>query len=257
MHPRPTRSFPWRGPAALRPGAWLALAPAALLLALLAGAPPPAHCAQQAVTPAQWKAFLKAEQGGDLATMKALLDAHPGLARYNRSWSQWTALHFAVADSRADMVALLLAHGADPNARDNHSATPLHMTARRATMRGAAQVAARVRMVRLLLAAGARLDARDEVGATPLHWAAQWGDVPIARALLAAGADVNAVATGGGWTPLLGAASEGRLEMVKLLLAHGANPDARDRAGRTALIWAHQKGRADIEAVLKAAGARI
>ncbi len=52
---------------------------------------------------------------------------------------------------------------------------------------------------RALLAAGAAVDACDEAGRTPLMHAAHAGNLPLVVALLTAGADVNASAEGG-WT---------------------------------------------------------
>ena len=40
-------------------------------------------------------------------------------------------LHSAVKANAREMVELLLAHGADPNAKDNRGETPLHSAAKR------------------------------------------------------------------------------------------------------------------------------
>jgi uncharacterized protein len=63
-----------------------------------------------------------------------------------------------------------------------------------------------------------------------LYSAAASRSVPIARALIAAGAPVDARQGSGeaGFTPLMEAALNGQVEMVELLLRHGANPDLRD-----------------------------
>src|SRR4051812_19837415 len=63
-----------------------------------------------------------------------------------------------------------------------------------------------------------------EAGVTALHLAACGGHREAARALVAAGADVNATAKDG--TPLSVAVWEGHLEVVELLLTHGADPRA-------------------------------
>jgi hypothetical protein len=72
---------------------------------------------------------------------------------------------------------------------------------------------------------------RDYEGYTPLHHVAQDGNDRLAEALLAAGAEVDAV-TPGGNTPLCMAAAAARnsewggvhqLDVAKVLLEHGAN----------------------------------
>ena len=66
---------------------------------------------------------------GDAAALRPLLDANPGLAHARRKGS--SALHAAVIS--AECVRLLLARGADPNARDDgDNASPLHFAAARA-----------------------------------------------------------------------------------------------------------------------------
>ncbi len=125
-------------------------------------------------------------------------------------------------------LAPLLAAGADPNARDRDGRTALHFTADRGDAAA----------VELLLAKGARPNLRDDAGATPLRVAA---DRQTAAVLVAAGADVNA-RSADGWTPLMRAAQRGDAEWVQLLLAAGADPSPATPAGWTAVRLASARG---------------
>ncbi len=93
--------------------------------------------------------------------------------------------------------------------------------------------------VRLLLARGAspNLAARNAMKVAAIHAATAAASVPIALALIEAGADVNAVQQAG-FTPLHAAAMTGQTELAKLLLDRGADPSARADDGRTALAMA-------------------
>jgi len=65
---------------------------------------------------------------------------------------------------------------------------------------------------------------------------------PLFYALISAGADVNAVGTGGG-PPLFDAVSTNWLKLVKLLLANGADVNFREEKfgrSRTAMNWLHR-----------------
>ncbi len=62
-------------------------------------------------------------------------------------------------DVRVKAVGVLLQHGADVNARDEHNSTPLHLVSSRPT-RG-------IKIARLLLEHGANADAEDEMCRTP------------------------------------------------------------------------------------------
>lgn len=88
-----------------------------------------------------------------------------------RDGDGWTPLHWAACRTReggpgdwpfsdTSEVKLLLAFGADPNARDKVGVTPLHVAADEGE----------IRVLKLLLAAGADVMVReDEDGRTPLH----------------------------------------------------------------------------------------
>ena len=72
----------------------------------------------------------------------------------------------------------------------------------------------------------------DKSGCSPLHIAAIYGNRHCVRALLAAGARLEAE-DDEGQTPLLSAVSFGHSDVVELLLAEGADPAKGDRMGRT------------------------
>jgi hypothetical protein len=92
----------------------------------------------------------------------------------------------------------------------------------------------------------------DRLGLTPLHRAANRGDLAAVEALLAKGADVNALALAK-QTPLHLAVTQ---EIAQLLISKGALIEARDRWGRTPLFWAAGAGRKDVVETLLAGGAQ-
>ena len=92
-----------------------------------------------------------------------------------------------------------------------------------------------------LLAAGADTDAPDDYGSTSLHVAARHGRESMVSALLAAGADINA-ASAFGSRPLHEAAFVGRPSLVNLLLNHGANVQVTNARGQSPIDLAQAKG---------------
>jgi ankyrin repeat protein len=119
--------------------------------------------------------------------------------------------------------------------------------------------------MKVLIAHGARLDLPNASGVTPLMAAAGYGSlecdirgygpgiphyltndveqksIAALQVLIDAGADVNAVTTGGGrgkgpgQTALFGAAFWGWNDVIGFLVQHGAKIDATDAEGRTAV----------------------
>jgi ankyrin repeat protein len=136
-----------------------------------------------------------------------------------------TALHLAVFNNSCGITALLLAHGADPNAAAMNGYTPLHFAA----SYGYGDIA------ELLLAHGADVNAATTLdGATPLLESVAGGHSDTASLLLAHGAAFD-VRNDMGETPLLVALRSCKANVIPMLLAHGADADARDNLGRTPL----------------------
>jgi ankyrin repeat protein len=122
-----------------------------------------------------------------------------------------TPLHLAADDDRKlGLIELLLARGADVNARDGYGKTPLHHAAGSDC----------IKVVGLLLKRGAQINASDQSGATPLFVAisARFGDLATVKLLIENGADVSSKAYGGS-TPLSLAAHLGKTEILELLQA--------------------------------------
>jgi cytohesin len=188
-----------------------------------------------------------------------------------------TPLNEAARKGHRELVALLLANGADPKRRDNSGASPIENAARGrhaealellivAAGPAAAEISAlltesaikgQTDIADLLIAKGANVDARDKSGATPLHQAALKGNLAFATLLLQHGADVNA-RDGDGATPLHNAALSGRRELAALLLDKGADREARDsESGATPLYLAAAWGRTALVELLVARGADV
>ena len=108
--------------------------------------------------------------------------------------------------------------------------------------------------VRALVEAGADVNATYGDGTSALHWASHWDDAGTARLLLDAGADPNTV-TDLGVTPLWPAAENGSAAMTRLLLEYGADPGAALLSGETLVMTAARTGNADVARQLLAAGA--
>ncbi len=111
-------------------------------------------------------------------------------------------------------------------------------------------------MAKALLAAGADVKAATRIGLlTPLMMACRNGSAPMVELLLQAGSDVNAP-NQDGTTPLMLAAASGKPDALKLLLGHGAAVNARETThGQTALMFAAALNRADAIRVLMSNGA--
>jgi len=93
-----------------------------------------------------------------------------------------TPLHLAAIMDNKEIVDLLLANGADVNAKAEGDVTPLLIAISKKDKR----------MVELLLANGANVNTIIDGGATPLHFAYLGGNKEIIDLLIANGADVTA-----------------------------------------------------------------
>lgn len=142
-------------------------------------------------------------------------------------YSGRTLLHGAAAAGSLAMVELLLHLGAEPDITDAGGHAPLYCLANECKVRGGGKV------VRALVQAGASLDARDGVKhCTALHMAARRGNVEVAEALLDCGADIE-VRDSLGDTPLRRAVNCDKTEMATLLLARGADIHSKGSKGLT------------------------
>ncbi|KAK3262959.1 hypothetical protein CYMTET_28214 [Cymbomonas tetramitiformis] len=109
-------------------------------------------------------------------------------------------------------------------------------------------------ILRELVEKGVEVGAEDGEGRTALTLALAFGQEAAARALLEAGAGVNAVT---GRRPLHAVAERGMVEMVRELMEKGAEVDAEGRQGCTALKVALAGGREAAARVLLEAGAGV
>jgi uncharacterized protein len=190
-------------------------------------------------------ANVQSEEGAS-ATLYALYHRRPALAeRIADAKSPGTPLSIfeAAALGWALIVSDLL--DGDPtlaNAIAPDGFTPL----------GLAAFFGRLDVVTVLLDRGANpaMASHNAMHVAPLHSAVAAQHLDIAAALLAHGADANAVQADE-YTPLHEAAHIGHVEMIELLLRHGANRQATLRDGRTPLDCARAAGQTEAITILE------
>ena len=107
------------------------------------------------------------------------------------------------------------------------------------------------------LDAGARVDARDDYQRTPLHVAAYAGRIDAMRALVAAGADPNALERDRYDIVTIAAVADDVSTLVAALALGGSARNVTSRYDGTALIAAAHLGHAEVVERLIAAGAPL
>ena len=151
-----------------------------------------------------------------------------------------TDLIDAVKTGDIASAQLMLAAGADANARDAESSTVLMLAAHYGNLP----------MVKVLLEGGADVNASNEGGWAPLAKSVynpdfKRGFSDVAQALIDAGANIEA-AIGYGVRPLMLAAGYGETDVVEVLLNAGADVLACNEGGFTALMMVKQKHYVDV-----------
>jgi hypothetical protein len=185
-------------------------------------------------------------QDGSLATQ---LIEKPKLYRskiFYWIYAKDTALHLAAAGYRVEIVRLLLAAGADPNAAKNmRKSSPLHYAADGFITGPVWDEKRQVATICCLLENGADIHLQDMNGAGALHRAVRTRCAAAVKYLLGAGADptmknrpgstpfhlaVQNTGRGGSGEP---AAIEAQAEIIRTFLARGVSTNLKDGKGKT------------------------
>lgn len=201
----------------------------------------------------------------DAAAAFDLLKRFPELAKYTTEISRFThgesILALAAKGGNVHLVETLIAKGADVNAENVGSPSPLHFAAKGGNLA----------VARLLIEHGANVNLNAAAGPTPLQEAAIYGHHDIVDLLLKAGAKPNLfsnAATGNvdavrealdgdltrgqrpdGWsrTPLDYAAAAGQVGVLKLLYSYAIKDDqpAEEYVSDPAILWAARQKQND------------
>jgi ankyrin repeat protein len=158
-----------------------------------------------------------------------------------------TPLHNAINSNSMEVVELLIVNGADLDAKDNAGYSPLHKAI-------ISQVSKEV--IELLISNGVDINIKNQFGCIPLHYAARGGQKEVVELLIANGTNVKA-RDDNQLTPLHEAAIGGHLETVGLLITKGADINAKDNTGTTPLHYAVFQLRKEVVELLLGNGADI
>lgn len=189
----------------------------------------------------------RAVQDNNVALAVKLVQAGADIDSKNRHGE--TALMLCVAQRNAAMCCALLESGANANVR-NASGFPALVLASSLTTRDDGSD-----VVRAIASAAPHTVNAFAAGYTALHWASINNSPQSARALVAAGADLDLPSEPEGQTPLFKAAVYSNVQCLRVLTEAGADVDVADRTRRTACHILAANGCLDGVTILLAAGA--
>ena len=215
---------------------------------------------------ADTKFFFDAIRSGDLAQVRALLDADPSLPSV-RNESGASALLMSIYTGRREIRELLLSRGLQMDLAEASAAGDLPRVKQLVDENPAAANSfsadgfpifalacffGHLDAARYLAEKGADVHAAATNGSgyNALTAAVTAGHTEIVKYLLRLGLDAN-YRYGPGYTPLLAAAANGHLEIVKLLLAHGADAAATSNDGKSALAIAIERNHPHVAEFLR------
>jgi len=180
----------------------------------------------------------RAAEQGNAKKVEQYLKENPELLNAGDSHEGRTPLHWAALGGSTEVVALLIAKGAQVHAKDRDGQMPIHTASTEA-------------VAGLLIGKGADIAAMDNYGRTPLHYAAYYGKEKMVEFSLNSGVQINLPDEDGN-TPLLLAIENGRRGAALLLISRGAKVNTANREGSTPLRAAKKKGQKEvIEALVK------
>jgi ankyrin repeat protein len=178
--------------------------------------------------------LMSAATSGSVGAVKLLLDRGASVNAVDGARGQ-TALMFAAALNRADVMRALIAHKADLNAaskvsklvkmRYDEDGNPIGPAAATGAPPNPATTAN-------------RSGATAMGGMTALLYAARDNQFDAVKVLVEAGADVNIVSAGDRTSPIVMAIENGHYTVAKYLLDHGAKPNLANEFGLAALYAA-------------------
>lgn len=175
-----------------------------------------------------------------------------------------TALYWASLLGDAELVDILLDHGANPNAIDCQGSTPLHAFLSRSdfswsiadsllasgtnlhvynnfgnsVLHEAAYAGNTTALLKLLFKGEIDINKKNNRGLTALHIASSYGNVEVSQCLLEAGADVDTRDSTYQRTPLLNAIFNDEDLAIPALLNHNADVAVIDKWGQDLLMLA-------------------
>lgn len=205
----------------------------------------------------------------------------------------YSALHFACAEmNKYRLAELLIQNGADINAKDVYSNTPLHLSVSdehnfalsklliengvsindknidgQTPLHNACMYNENIKTVELLIQNGAEVNIKDNEGWTPIMYSGFYGNIQIMKFLLDNGADIDLkndadyaiwdLKRTDGSTILFNLVKNGDLDLVKLFVKKGADINAENVDGETPIILAKEYQHKKIEKYLKRKGAKL
>ncbi|KAJ3484982.1 hypothetical protein NLG97_g6919 [Lecanicillium saksenae] len=178
---------------------------------------------------------------GHLEVAKMLLDGGANVNAVTADFA--TPLHRAAAKGHVEVVKILLEFGADFSAPRANSRTALEL----------AVLFGHARVVELLLDAGSEI--RVDSIAPPLVLACSYGNIEIARILLAHGADTSSFGPDS-YSALHASTFQGHIGIIELLLAEGVDVNSKTVGSNISCLHiAAQEGHTEIFRFLLAHGA--